>query len=234
MHRHLFEGDKILLNNIVNAHKFGADRADLSHMIRSKESSSLAQFINKEGVNHQSLIYFFKNIPEFKQFDLDDQILLIKCNMVDIIHLHHIILQHFQEIPQLGEQMSSWISPDFHHQMCRTRQKFDCFIRYPIVLQITLIVFVFSLNLSIPRGSSQFTNFKNKRKLYQCQSFYTSLLWRYLNYLFDENDAIRSMHIIVMQILRYQLLMNTMDEALQKCGLQDIFNPLMQSIFGLT
>ena len=76
--------------------------------------------------------------------------------------------------------------------------------------------------------------YKNKRQLYENQNFYTSLLWRYLNYLFDEKEAIRSMQIIVMQILRYQLLMVTMGEALQTSGQEDIFEPLMRSIFGLT
>jgi hypothetical protein len=154
--------------------------------------------------------------------------------MVDIIHLHHIILQNFQELPEMGEHMSHWIDPDFHQQMSRTRQRFDCFMKYPLVLQVALIVFVFSINLSTPRGSSRCMDYKNKMNLIQCQNHYISLLWRYLTYLFDENDAIRSMQIIVTQILRYQLLMIRMDEMVQQNGQQDIFNPLMQSVFGLT
>jgi hypothetical protein len=224
-----------LLNNIQNAYKYGADQANHSHVTRYTTGSSLTQFLNDESVNHQSLIYFYKHVCEFKQFDLADQILLIKCNMVDLIHLHHIITQNFQELPQIGEHMSKWIGPDFHEQMSRTRSKFDCFMKYPLVLKISLIVFVFSINLSTPRGSSQFMDYTNKKKLYENQNYYLEILWRYLNYLFGETEAIRSIQLIVMQILRYQTLMNTMDEALRRNNAhQDIFNPLMQSIFGLT
>ena len=74
--------------------------------------------------------------------------------MIDIIHLHHIILQNFHEIPQIATHMSQWITEDFHQQMSRTRQRFDRFMKYPLVLQIALVVFVFSINLSTPRGSS--------------------------------------------------------------------------------
>ncbi len=186
-------------------------------------------------MNYQSLIYFYKQISEFKQFDIPDQILLIKCNMIDLIHLHHVIIQNFQEPPQIGEQMSKWIGEDFHGQMSGTRHQFDRFMKYPMVIQIALIVFIFSINLSTPRGSSQFMDYTNRKKLYENQNFYLTVLWRYLNYLFGEYEAIRSMQVIVMQILRYQKLMNVMDEALRRNNAhRDIFNPLMQSIFGLT
>lgn len=234
-HPNLGDSDRILLSNIRNAYQYGANRANFNHISQYTSSSSLSQFLNDESVNHQSLIYFYKQVPEFKQFDVEDQILLIKCNMVDLIHLHHIILQNFREPPQMADHMSKWIGPDFHYQMSRTRSRFDCFMRHPLVLQISLIVFVFSVNLSAPRGSTQFFDYTNRRKLYESQNIYLDLLWRYLNHLFDEREAIRSMQVIVTQILRYQLLMNTMDDALQRNNAhQDIFNPLMQSIFGLT
>ena len=235
LHHYLANEDQILLNNIRNAYQYGANRASFNHLNQYTSNSSLSQFLNDESVNHQSLIYFYKQIPEFRQFDVEDQILLIKCNMVDLIHLHHIVLQNFQEPPEMGDNMSKWIGPDFHYQMSRTRSRFDCFTKYPLILQISLIVFVFSINLSAPRGTTQFFDYTNRRKLYESQNMYLDLLWRYLNHLFDEREAIRSMQVIVMQILRYQTLMNTMDEALrQNNAHQDIFNPLMQSIFSLT
>ena len=235
IHRNLSENDKILLNNIENAYKFGAEKADFSHICKYTSTSSLSQFLNNESVNHQSLIYFYKHIREFREFDIPDQILLIKCNLVNLIHLHHIIIQNFHEPPQMSTHMSKWISEDFHHQMSGTRHKFDIFMKYPLILKLSLIVFIFSINLSTPRGSSQFMDYKNKRKLYENQNFYLSILWRYLNYLFNEYEAIKSIEILVMQILRYQTLMNKMDNILRENNLhQDIFNPLMQSIFGLT
>lgn len=235
INRNLSVDDTALFRNIENAYKSGADRADCSHLYRYNSSSSLPQFLNDEKANHESLIFFYKNIPDFQQFDIMDQILLIKSNMIGLIHLHHVIIQNFREPPQMDGHMSKWINPDFHQHMSRTRQKFDFFMKYPMVIKLALIALVFSMNLSLPRGCSQLVQYKNKQKLIDTQNMYISILWRYLNYLFDEKQAIRSMNLIVTQILRYQTLMNIMDDMLQKNNCHEqILDPLMQSIFGLT
>ncbi|CAF4383996.1 unnamed protein product, partial [Rotaria sordida] len=51
---------------------------------------------------HESLIYFYKSIPEFKQLDVHDQVLLIKSNLIKIIHLHYILQEKFQENPYIS------------------------------------------------------------------------------------------------------------------------------------
>lgn len=183
---------------------------------------------------YQSLIVFYKQIPEFQQYDLADQILLIKCNLLNMIHFHHTIVENFEELIPLDSHMPRWVSLDFHLEMARTRKRFDQFMKYPHVLQISLIVFIFSINLSTPRGSSQFTDYINKSKLMKSQNFYISLLWRYLNYLFNEDEAVRAIQTIVMQVLRYQTLMNVMDEFIQNDGHQILFDPLTQSVLRLT
>jgi hypothetical protein len=183
---------------------------------------------------HGSLIWYYKSIPDFKQFDLDDQLLLIKSNVLNIIHLHHIILQNFQDNPKIGEYMSKWIDPDFHYQMAKTRRYFYRFTKYPLLLKLTLIVFIFSMNLSIPEGSTRFNEYKDRRKLYECQNYYTTILWNYLTHLFDQKDAIRAMEIIVTQILRYQQLMVIMKRFVENESKHDVLHSLIQSIFGLS
>jgi len=183
---------------------------------------------------HGSLIWYYKSIPDFKQLDLDDQVLLIKCNLINIIHLHHIIVQNFQDDSKIGEHMSKWINPDFHRQMAKTRRYFYRFTQYPLLLKLTLIVFMFSITLSIPDGSSQFDEYKNRKRLYECQNHYTTILWRYLTHLFEEKEAIHAMEIIVTQILRYQNLMMIMKCVVRNGSNHDILHALMQSIFGLS
>ena len=183
---------------------------------------------------HESLIYFYKSILEFKQLDMEDQVLLIKSNLHDIIHLHHIIVQNFEDNPVIGKYMSKWIDEDFHRQMSRTRRYFYRFVNYPLVLKLTLIIFIFCTNSLTRRGNNQFVEYKNKRQLIEYQNYYTAFLWRYLNHLFDEKEAIHSMEIIVMQILRYQTLMITMENHVRQTPHQLILHSLMQSIFGLS
>lgn len=183
---------------------------------------------------YQSLIYFFKQIPEFKLYDLADRILLIKCNILDIIHYHHVVVEHFQELPKMAENMPRWVSLDFHLNMLRERRKLTFFMKYPLVLKIALVIFIFSVNLSTPRGSSQFTDYKNKKQLIKNQNYYISLLWRYLQYLFGEVEAPKAMLLIITVLLRYQGLMSFMDEFIRKNGYQEMFNPLMQSVWRFT
>ncbi|CAF5024510.1 unnamed protein product, partial [Rotaria sp. Silwood1] len=81
--------------------------------------------------------------------------------------------------------------------------------------------------------SNQFYEYNNQRILFECQNYYINILWRYLNYLFDEKEAIESMQIIVMQILRYQLLMVTMKNSIRQSPDCDLFHPLMKSIYAI-
>ncbi|CAF4709232.1 unnamed protein product, partial [Rotaria sp. Silwood2] len=204
-----------------------------SYINKYTSSTTLSQFINDETVMHESLIYFFKSIPEFKQLDTHDQILLIKSNLINIIHLHHVMIYNFQDCSNLCKRMCKWISRDFDNQMIRTRRYFYRFMNYPLLLKLTLVVFIFSINLSASFDINQSYQYKNKRILFEFQNFYTNILWRYLNYLFDEKEAIQVMQIIVMQILRYQLLMVTMTNSLRQNPDCYQFHSLMKSTFGL-
>jgi hypothetical protein len=58
---------------------------------------------------HESLISFYKSIPQFNQLDIKDRVLLIKLNLVKIIHLHCLLIQKFQEHPLIGYYMSQWV-----------------------------------------------------------------------------------------------------------------------------
>ena len=223
----------MLLTNITAAYKIGADTADCSHIGQYGSSASLLDFINNETQNHQSLIYFFKSIPQFKQCTLHDQVRLIKCNMVDLIHLHHIIVQNFQEHPMIGTHMSKWMSLDFHRDMSLTRKRFDCFMNHPLVIKLALAVLIFSTNLSSPRMTDEDLCYHDPKRIFEYQNFFVSLLWKYLNYLFGEEEATRAVQLIVMQILRYQTLMVRIEDNVMSSMLQDNLHSLMKSIFRL-
>jgi hypothetical protein len=133
----------------------------------------------------------------------------------------------------IGKHMTKWIDQDFHNQMTRTRQNFYCFMKYPLLLKLTLTVFIFTIHLSIPRGSSQFDEYKNPKKLYELQNYYTIILWRYLNHLFQTKEAVHAFEIIVMQILHYQKLMITMENYVRKEPHHNVLHSLMKSIFRI-
>ncbi|CAF1188632.1 unnamed protein product [Rotaria sordida] len=232
--RNLSNNDQILLNNITNAYQLRTNDIDDFYLNRSISSTSIIKFFNEESIMHESLIYFYKSIPEFKQLDIHDQVLLIKSNLIKIIHLHYILQEKFQENPYISLYMSKWINKEFHYQMSRTRRYFDRFIEHPLILKLALIVFLFNINLSISYNNHQFNDYNNKMNIYKIQEFYIILLWRYLNYLFKEQEAIKSMEIIITKILHFQNLMNIMEENIRQEVDCNTLNQLMQSLFQLT
>jgi len=142
------------------------------------------------------------------------------------MNLHYILIQNFQEDPQIGVFMSKWIGEDFHHQMSRTRQYFYRFMQHPLILKLALVIFIFSIH--------ETDDYRNKINVLRIQDFYTALLWRYLNYLFEETEAIRSMTIISTQILHFQSLMTFVAKRIKKETEDNICDEFMQSIFRLT
>ncbi|CAF3305468.1 unnamed protein product [Rotaria sp. Silwood2] len=207
----LYDDDRTLLNNINNVYQSIVDKNDYSYINKYTSSTTLSQ-----------------------QLDMNDQILLIKSNFINIIHLHHVIVYNFQDCSNLDKRISKWISKDFDYQILRTRRYFYRFMNCSLLLKLALVVFIFSINLSASFDINQSYQYKNKRILFEFQNFYTNILWRYLNYLFDEKEAIQIMQIIVMQILRYQLLMVTMMNSVRQSSDCYQFHSLMQSILGLT
>ncbi|CAF3627521.1 unnamed protein product, partial [Rotaria sp. Silwood2] len=111
---------------------------------------------------------------------------------------------------------------------------FNRFIEHPLIIKLALIVLLFSINLSPPRGTNQFNVYINKIDIYRIHEFYTIVLWRYLIYLFGEREAIKSIEIIITQILRFQNLINIMEETVRKTTDYNTFNQLMFSLFQLT
>jgi len=109
----------MILNNITNSYQLIFDQINCFRINQCTSSVSLIEFMNGEIKMHESLIYFYRRIPDFIQLHIEDQILLIKCNLVNIIYLHYILVENFQESPRIGLYMSKWINADFHQRMSR-------------------------------------------------------------------------------------------------------------------
>lgn len=228
--------DWTLINNISYAYDSWALENDHTNHIKNYSliNSSLTDFLNDEHQVYRNLIEFFKQIPHFKKIHIEDQILLIKCNITNLVHIHHVLKDHFEENPSIGLYMSKWVNSNFHHQMSSTRKKLNYFIQHPIVLKISLIVLIFIINLSrLPYEQLSF-EFIDKNLLLENQNYFLTLLWKYLNIIYNEKDAIKAIQCIVFQYLRYQLLMNEMETIIINKYHSDQFHPLTKSVLRLT
>lgn len=227
--------DWSLINNISHAYDIWALDGETNPINNySLTNSLLKDFLNDEHQVYSNLVQFFKQIPHFKQIDVEDQVLLIKCNITHLVHIHHVLKDQFVENPQIGLYMSKWINEDFHQQMSKTRHSLNYFIRHPIILKISLVVFIFIINLSrLPFEQLSF-ELIDKNLLIENQNIFITLLWKYLNVIYNENDAIKATQCIVFQFLRYQLLMNEMETIINRQYHPDQFHPLTKSVLRLT
>ena len=233
-HRNFSDDDRMILNNITNAYQCIDEQAESLRRREWKPLSSLVQFLNRENETHRSLINFYKLIPDFNRLDIEDRVLLIKSNVVKMVPLHCALIYRFHEHPKIGQYMSKWIGVDFHQRMSQVFQRCVRFIEHPLVLKLTLIIFIFSMHLSAPYGSDLSFDYSNRNTIREIQEFYATLLWRYLEHIYDENEAIQSMSMIIVQVLNFQTLVNGMEEVVCQEPDCHTFNELELSLLRLT
>ncbi|UJR29858.1 hypothetical protein I4U23_017406 [Adineta vaga] len=231
---YLTTNEWLLINRITKIYdnsNINYDKTRLNNY--SLSETKLTDFLNDEQEIYQSLIKFYKQIEEFQEIKLEDKILLIKCNLTHLIHIHHILRDNFIENPKIGLYMSKWISSDFHHQMSKVRHSYDYFIQNPAILKLALVSFMFTINLSrLPLRQLSYRLF-DSNLIIKHQNFYIELLWKYLNTLCEEKEAIKSIEILVFQYLRYQLLMEQMENIIKQQTNSNQFCPLTKSVLRL-
>jgi hypothetical protein len=230
----LSDQDRTILNNITNAYQFIDEQADSFRNREWTPMSSIIEFMKRQTETHESLINFYKLIPDFNQLDMRDRVLLIKTNAVKMVPLHYALIYKFYEPPMVTECMPKWIGEDLHQRMSRAYRRYDFFIEHQLILKLALIIFIFGMNLTPPYSIDPLNDYSNRKTIHEIQEFYTIILWRYLNSLFDEREAIRSMVMIMAQILHYQTLINEMEVYIRQEPERNKFNELELSLFRLT
>lgn len=230
----LLDEDRIRLNNICNAYESIAEQALAVRQAQHTFPPTLIKFINNETKIHESLINYFKLLPEFKELSLINQVLLIKSNLVKIIHFHCILVDKFRDNTQIGMYMEKWVSPEFHQGMARTRGYSYRFMSHPLIMKLFLIVLIFTIDLSAPYYRDTHEDYSNENQIRASQDFYITLFWRYLTSIYDEREAVRSMNTIIGQVLQYQRLMHTMEAEIRRQSNGETVNQLEISLFRLT
>lgn len=220
------------LSEIYDKRLFELKRTSLEKY--SSETSTIIDFLNDEESVYRNLIEFYKQIPLFQNLHLDDQILLIKSNLTHLVHLHHILKDHFQENAQMGHLMSEWINLDFHKQMSKNRRSLDYFIEHPLVLKISLVMLIFIINLSQSPSKELSIDFLDRRSIIKNQNLLITLLWKYLHRIYDEKHAIKGIQLIVFQYLRYQSLIEDMEMIVSNKFHSNQFHPLTKSVLHLS
>ena len=203
--------------------------ANVDHLASCSEETSLSEYLNAECQVHLALIRFFKQMRLFEELTGEEKGCLIQENLQRSILFHSLLLSHFTEDARLSPLFSRWISPEFHQQMSLTGQRLQRFLSHPWLVQVFLLVLIFSLSL-YPRQRSSTLRI-DRLKIFADQNHFVRLLWKSLHHLFDERESIRLFDLLISRVLRYQSLMTEFDLLVSReiCHL----NPLISSILSL-
>lgn len=124
-----------------------------------------------------------------------------------MILFHGLSVSQFTEDIRLSFLFSRWINSRFHRDISQTGQGLPRFQSHPWVVEIFLVVLIFSLSL-LPRQRPSKMVSIDRLKIFPIQNHFVSLPWEYLQHHFsNQRESIRLFELLISRILRYQALM---------------------------
>ncbi|CAF2104974.1 unnamed protein product [Rotaria magnacalcarata] len=155
----------------------------------SAKSTTFLQVVNSRSVPAIRLLAFFRRIPEFNQLNVDDKVTLIKHNLLPLSILNG-TLSYKKETDQIVESDSDvpWDSGLLQKAygdeiFASIKRIFNSFVRIAQydrrIIQMALIILILNKDFSANSDSNE-PNLNDDMAVYSAQSFYTELLWKYM------------------------------------------------------
>jgi hypothetical protein len=199
------------------------------------------------------LINFLREIPEFEQLDEHDRLILVKYNLTLLFLMRHSLT--FDSVREICYELdtSDAISPTDEAFAQHYKSLFILCYGYefnravmsilhvlvnlinkdPSVTQLLMIIMIFSKGLSAD-DDDQEPLLNDEQRVFNAQSKYTDLLFRYLMEKSSfESVAIKMMRITE-QLIKIQQVFRDFQQHIKNKVDINYINPLMKSLFRLT
>lgn len=182
------------------------------------------------------LISYFKQMPEFQLLTVDEQVHLVKVNILPIVFLHSIFIYDPQtrtyHEPDTSDPLfleSEWtntINGEFHREMKQIRHNLSELLQ--IDSQIMLIVFLVHL-FSDHFTSGATSSCLNTLHIFRAQNVYNELLWKHC---LQRYDLVKSVKLFVRYTSNFMKLQRLIEQL--RSTITDYLDvtklaPLMQS-----
>ncbi|CAF1335499.1 unnamed protein product [Didymodactylos carnosus] len=231
----LTQDNRCRLNNIIKCYEKETKQTFLFDLNKfDSNAPNYTQIINDQCSAYVGLIAFFKNIPEFCQINIHDQIKLIKSNLRIFSPLNFMLLTNFAENSQAHNILSRLHSIDFYHQMKNVKRKLDIFAQDPTVLKLLLIILVHTISLLTLNSTVEAISVETVQHAHKTQMFYIELLWNYMQHAYGKFQAILIYSLLIFQCLNLQSMIAMRDEHMRRLVNISHVTPLMQSILQLS
>lgn len=192
-------------------------------------------------ISSMRLITYIKQINEFQQLDKDDQVYLVKLNLLTICFLHSLFIYdprtdsyHEQDtIDPLfpGKDWNKTLNRQFHLELKQIRNDLiDIFQSDDIIIKLFYLVLLFSNYTSLNQSSEFVFTYTNSLNIFKGQNVFTDLLYRYCLHQYRFNQAPVLFLRYINKLMKIQRLVDeikfTINNYIDVAGV----SPLMQSL----
>lgn len=187
------------------------------------------------------LISYIKQINEFQQLNADDQVYLVKLNLLTICFLHSILsydsatdCYHEQDTIDpvfSGTDWNKLLNAQFHTEMKQIRNDLiDTFHSDDILIKLFYLILLFSNHMSLNQSSECLLTDNNSLSLFNGQNVFTDLVYRYCLHQHGSEQAPILFLRYVQKIMKIQKLVDDIKHTINdSVNIKDL-SPLMQSL----
>jgi hypothetical protein len=224
----------------------------ISFELTPDKMSAFMNTIDIQNFAALKLINFLREIPEFEQLDEHDRLILVKYNLTLLFLLRHSLT--FDPAREICYDLDTpdVISPTeeaFAHHckslfilcygyefsravMSILHVMFNLINKDPIITQLIMLIMIFSKGLSADDDQEPILN--DEQRVFNAQSKYTDLLFRYLMEKSSFEIVAIKMTRITEQLLKIQKVSRDFQQYLKDKVDVTYINPLMRSLLHLT
>ncbi|CAF4162298.1 unnamed protein product, partial [Rotaria sp. Silwood2] len=188
------------------------------------------------------LITYIKQLNEFQQLDKEDQVYVVKLNLLTICFLHSIFIYdprtdcyHEQDTIDLLFSGKDWIktlNEQFHNEMKQIRNDLiDIFQSDDIIIKLFYVILLFSNQISLNQATQCIlTPDINPLNIFQRQNIFVDLVYRYCLHQYGYNQAPILFLRYIYKLMKVQRLVDEIKFTINSYIDITELSPLMQSL----
>lgn len=192
-------------------------------------------------ISSMRLISYIKQLDEFQSLHEDDQVYLVKLNLLTICFFHSMFIYdiridgyHEQDTTDPVFSGKDWIktlNKQFHLEMKNLRNDFiDIFQSDDIIIKLFYIILLFSNQMSLNQSSHCSYQLINTLDIFKAQNVFTDLVYRYCLQQYKSHKTPVLFLRYITKIMKIQLLIDQIKHTIHNYIDATKLSPLMQSL----
>lgn len=192
-------------------------------------------------ISSMRLISFFKQINEFQQMSADDQVYLVKSNLIMICFFHSMFLYdgktntyHESDTTDpiySGDDWNKTLNEQFHIELHRLRNEFfDLFQSNDAVIKLVFLILIFTDRLTWNQSLNNGKINTNTSVRFNAQAVYAELVYKYFLHQYGAPKAPMLFAQCISKLMKLQQLIDEVRSNILECVDLSQLSPLMESL----